>query len=85
MEIGPVCGIRAISPVGVKRPESSAPPAFDVDASARADDETYSSSRQKSERGLEDEETESGDEESGTGSDILSPGTSSGTGINLFA
>ena len=78
-------GIRAISPVGVKRPESSAPPVFHVDGSARADDETYSSSSQKSERGMEDEESEPGDEEAGTGPETLSPETSADAGINLFA
>jgi hypothetical protein len=85
MEIGPVNGIRAISPVSVKRPESSAPPVFHVHESARADDETCSSSRQQSERGLEDEESESGDEETGSGSDTQSPGTSADSGVNLFA
>ena len=56
MEIGPVNGIRAISLLSVQRSENAAPPIFEIDASARADDEAYSSSSQTPDRGLEDGE-----------------------------
>jgi hypothetical protein len=85
MEIGPISGIRAISPVGVKRPDTSSLQVFYVDGSARADHETYSSSRQESERGLEDEESESAAEEAGTGANTLSSETRADARINLFA
>jgi len=46
MEIGPVPGVRAVSLLNVQRPESAQPPVFEIDPAARADDETYSASRQ---------------------------------------
>jgi len=85
MEIGPVSGIRAISPVGVQKPEGSMLPVFVIDPSARTDDETYSSSSQESGRGLEGEESSSRDGEPGADSDDLQPQTSAGVGINVFA
>ena len=52
MEIGPVTGIRAVSLLNTQRIESALPPAFQIDASARAGDDAYSASRQIPDRGL---------------------------------
>jgi hypothetical protein len=68
MEIGPMSGVRAVSLVTVHRIESALPPAFEIDASARADDEAHAAERQTAKRGLEEEDSdllEEGDAEGG--------------------
>jgi len=57
MEIGPVTGIRAVSLLAMQRTESGLPPVFEIDASARPGDDAYSSSKQRPDRGLEDEDS----------------------------
>ncbi len=57
MELGPVPGIRAVALV-TARAEPRLQPAFVVDPSARSGEETWSSSRQKAERGADDEDAE---------------------------
>lgn len=84
MEIGPVSGIRAISPAGVQKPEGSKLPVFVIDPSARAGDETYSASSQEPERGLEEEQSDSPDMVDADRDDLL-PQTPDGVGISLFA
>ncbi|MFZ0743140.1 MAG: hypothetical protein WAM85_01985 [Terracidiphilus sp.] len=59
MEIGPITGIRAVNLLAVKRPGSADFPVFEIDPSARPDDETYSSSSQTPHRGLEEEDSAS--------------------------
>ncbi len=85
MEIGPVNGIRAISLLSVQRSEGVAPPIFEIDASAPAGDETYSSGSQHSQRGLEGEESDSAAEEADGDPEIPSSGARSGAGISFFA
>jgi hypothetical protein len=58
MAIGPIIGIR---PITMVKPSASAPDltgVFAVEFRAQEQDESYSSSHQRSARGLEDEETE---------------------------
>ncbi|MGA7856387.1 MAG: hypothetical protein WCA11_00555 [Terracidiphilus sp.] len=57
MEIGPVTGVRAVSLLSVRKADAAQLPVFEIDPSARAGDETYSSSNQQSGRGLEDEDS----------------------------
>ena len=85
MEIGPVSGIRAISLLSVQRSENAAPPIFEIDASARADDEAYSSSSQTPDRGLEGDEFDFSDEEANRGREAMPPEARRGPGISLFA
>jgi hypothetical protein len=85
MEIGRVNGIRAISLLSVQRSENAAPPIFEIDASARADDEAYSSSSQTPDRGLEGDEFDFSDEEANRGREAMPPEARRGPGISLFA
>ena len=85
MEIGPITGVRSPSVLNVQRINSSETPAFVIDPSAKADDETYSSNSQTSERGLEEEQSSSPEEELDTRRGDLPPQPSAGGGINLFA
>lgn len=86
MEIGPITGVRSPSVLNVQRVKSAETPSFVIDPSARADDETYSSSSQPPDRGLEEEQPSSPDEEEpDPDPDDLSLQTSARVGINLFA
>lgn len=86
MEIGPVNGIRAISLLSVQRHENDARPIFEIDASAKADEETYSSNRQTPDRGLEGEEFDSPpEEEVNSALEALPTASKPGTAVNLFA
>jgi hypothetical protein len=57
MELGPVPGIRAVAFTSA-RPETRLPAAFVVDASSRSGEEAWTPSRQTSERGADDEDTD---------------------------
>ena len=57
MEVGPVPGIRAVALV-TARAEPRLQPAFVVDAAARSGEESWSSSRQTTERGADDEDAD---------------------------
>lgn len=82
MEIAPIPGIRTFGLTNVQRVDVQAP-RFEVDATARTDDETYSPSSQTPDRGLEEDESPQTEEpeEPASASDL--PG--SGTTINLIA
>ena len=84
MEIGPISGIRASSLLTVRRTESTQAPVFEIDPSARADDETYSSSKQNPDRGLADEDSDSPE-----GEDLEEanqpPSAKATAGISFFA
>ncbi len=84
MEIGPITGVRAVSLLSVHRVESTQPPVFEIDPSARAADETYSTSSQTPDRGLADEESNL-DEDEDTESEASVLPVRTGTRINFFA
>jgi hypothetical protein len=63
MEIGPITGVRAPSLLSVQRMENAQPPVFEIESSARTGDETYSSSHQAPDRGLEDEGSDMADDD----------------------
>lgn len=63
MEIGPISGIRAVTLLGQRKAESALAPRFEIDASARPDEDHYAPPRQQPDRGLEDEERETAEEE----------------------
>jgi hypothetical protein len=84
MEVGTVPGVRADSLLSSRRPVSAQPPAFEIEPTARSEDETYSASHQAPDRGLADEDSVTNDNappEQETPSD---PGDQS-TRINIFA
>jgi hypothetical protein len=57
MEFAPIAGIRAVSLQNLQKPVDRVAPRFEIEASERSGDETYSSSQQQApDRGLEDEE-----------------------------
>ena len=57
MEFSPIPGIRAVSLQSLQKPIDRVAPRFEIEASERSGDETYSSSQQQApDRGLEDEE-----------------------------
>lgn len=58
MELGPIPGIRAVSLLGPQKAESMLPPRFEIEASARTGDETYSPHSQNADRGLADEDSD---------------------------
>jgi hypothetical protein len=62
MDVAPVSGIRAVSPFKVQRADSALPPPFEIGASARTDDETYSAQRESPDPGREEEAAEFVDE-----------------------
>jgi hypothetical protein len=76
MEVGPITGVRALSLLNPSRAVSALDPVFKIDATGRADDETYSPSRKAADRGLEEETTEECGEEELPGASLLSPASS---------
>jgi hypothetical protein len=58
MEFAPIAGIRAMSLLNVQKAPDKVAPRFETEASERASDESYSSSQQPPERGLEEEAPE---------------------------
>jgi len=84
MEVAPITGVRAVSLLNVQRTESNQPPVFEIESSARTGDETYSSSHQAPDRGLEDEGSDLAEEDE---TEPETPPSSSRrtTRINFFA
>lgn len=84
MEIGPITGIRALSLLDVPKVNADPLPTFEVESSARAGDETYSSNGEDPDRGLEAEDSDfDGDNESEP--EALSLLNAPGAKIDYFA
>lgn len=87
MDIAPIGGIRIFSPGTPLKADNTAP-RFEIGASTRTGEEKYSSSRQSSDRGLEEEDPESATEEpeAETEEVLAAPeDATSGTTINIVA
>ncbi|HUX28694.1 MAG TPA: hypothetical protein VMV39_07895 [Terracidiphilus sp.] len=84
MEIGPIPGGSEISRLNVQRRENTQFPVFEIEPSARTGDETYSASHQAPERGLEEEDAGTA-EDNETGQETPSSPTQDGTRISFFA
>jgi len=84
MEIGPVTGVRAVSLLTVQKTTDAQPPVFEIDASARTGDETYSPSRQAPDRGLENEDSDAAADDEAEQETPQQPGEK-GTRIDFFA
>ncbi len=84
MEIAPITGVRAPSLLQVKRSENSQSPVFEIAPSARTGDETYSSSHQTPDRGLEEEDSGVVEEDE-TEQEAPPPPDGTGAKINCFA
>jgi hypothetical protein len=84
MEISPIPGVRAVSLLNVPKTDSTHPPAFDIEPPARTGDETYSSSRETPDRGLEAADSDSA-EDSETEPETPPPESEAGARINYFA
>jgi hypothetical protein len=83
MDLAPITGIRALTLVNRQRTETALAPRFEIEGSARTGDETYSSSRQAADRGLEGEEVEEDEEESEIA--IAAPPPGAGSTISFIA
>ncbi len=84
MEIGPITGVRQVSLFSGQRTESSQPPVFEIDPSARPGDETYSASSQTPKRGLEGKDSDEPGEEDAELEASPTPDRQGG-GISCFA
>ncbi len=84
MEIGPISGVRGIALLEVHRAPSEQPTVFEIASPSRADDETGSSGRQPPDRGLEDEDLASPDDDD-TETAAGRSAVLGGTGISFFA
>jgi hypothetical protein len=59
MELGPIAGIRAVSPVMAAHVEREVQPPFALDGAGRMEDDGYNgAAREETERGLEEEDAE---------------------------
>lgn len=58
MEIGPIAGIRVLPALKTPPPEAALTALFDIEATAKAGDDTYSGSGKKAAGAEEDEELE---------------------------
>jgi hypothetical protein len=83
MELAPIAGVRAVAIVNARRIEPAPVPQFEIEASARAGDESYHQSGQAPDRGLEGEEPEADEEEFESRNAALSPRP--GSSISLVA
>jgi hypothetical protein len=83
MDIAPIAGIRIFSP-GSGSKAGNAVPRFEIDSSARTRDETYSPSSETPDRGLEDENAETGEEEESS-SEVIAAEEAAGPQIDIVA
>ena len=84
MELTPIAGIRPVGPATMSRDECEVQRAFALDPSGRMGDDAYNGARQKTERGLEEEDSEL-DEETDTLSDTVSNSSAPKSRVNFFA
>ena len=84
MEIAPIAGIRAVSLLHELRTENTEHLRIEIEASARADDETYSSNSQTPDRGLGEDNSGSAEGE-GAEPATSSASTVAGSKIDLLA
>ena len=80
MEIGPITAVRAVPLVKPLRPNGDLSAVFAVEFRKQADEQTYSSNRQKASRGLEEQDIQ---DEQSEGDDLVGKGEIAGSGSAL--
>jgi hypothetical protein len=84
MEIAPIPGVRALLLLNVQKTIGAQPPPFEIESSARTGDETYSSSHECPDRGLEAEDSDFA-QDGETEPEVPPPPSKTGSRINYFA
>lgn len=84
MELSPIPGIRAVSPVAARRDEREVQPTFGLGPSERMEDDAYHGGHQETKRGLEEEDSDAA-EEVDDPSNIPANSADSKRRVNFFA
>ncbi len=84
MELRPVRGIRGLAQVSTSRIEREVEPPFALDASSRMEDDAYSGTGHRAQRGLEEEDSEPAEETAGSTDASSTSGEPDGK-VNFFA